>query len=80
MQESKPIEASQMLSDLVKMAENLRSISGSINAYTKDECLYQSARRLSEMRSVCAEVLRQSTQRGMSSAVSLPNHTFTGQA
>ena len=32
-------------------------------------------------RSVCVEVLRPSQPNGvMSSAVSLPNHTFTGQA
>ena len=29
---------------------------------------------------VCVEVLRPSQHNGMLSAVSLPNHTFTGQA
>ena len=37
--------------------------------------------RLSQVLFVCVEVLRPSQPNGvMSSAVSLPNHTFTGQA
>ena len=45
------------------------------------EAGYGDIGRLIEVLFVCVEVLRPSQPNGvMSSAVSLPNHTFTGQA
>ena len=48
--------------------------------YAIDKSNYSGVRAIYSM-SVCVEVLRPSQPNGvMSSVVSLPNHTFTGQA
>ena len=55
--------------------------SDDFNEYAFDLDFYSPVNTIKVMLFVCVEVLRPSQPNGvMSSAVSLPNHTFTGQA
>ena len=56
-------------------------IPGMIVKWDEADCHVQELQTSCFVVSICVEVLRPSQPNGvMSSAVSLPNHTFTGQA
>ena len=62
---------------MLQVKQSVHILSFILEILADDKC----ATFLSEFVFVCVEVLRPSQPNGvMSSAVSLPNHTFTGQA
>ena len=66
---------------LVSPGRNLHEMSQLIFVLKFEPCMLSVNNILLEFCFVCVEVLRPSQPNGvMSSAVSLPNHTFTGQA